>query len=200
VSVIPFSFIQHFLRASAFSRDVKAPIAVGVSFLSLFVGIALGVAGFSMFLRRRSRSFVKLQDSTSLESQINPFQTYEEGSSSGQTQVYVVHHDDRGVPPVTILHNEQTEIVELPPSYPEYSRAQSKALALSSLRDIGRSRSLSAASSTSPIVSPSNDSDAAPDHMELHYGAHRPRGPLGLHQTRQTGSLPRKSSLTPESS
>lgn len=197
MSAIPSSFVQHILRASAFSRDVKAPIAVGVSFLSLFVGIALGLAGFSISLKRRSRSFVKLQDSPSLENQINPFHTYEEGSSSGQRQIYVVHHDDRGAPPVTILHNEQTEIVELPPSYPEYSRAQNKAL--TSLRDIGRSRSFSAASSTSPAVSLSTESEGAPDHRELHYGAHSPRGLPGLHQTRQPGSLPRKSSLTSES-
>ncbi|CAA7259975.1 unnamed protein product [Cyclocybe aegerita] len=43
------------------------------------------------------------------------------------SQVYVVHHDSQ-TPPVTIYHQDGTQIVELPPRYPPHSAVQSEAL------------------------------------------------------------------------
>jgi hypothetical protein len=48
-------------------------------------------------------------------------------TTTTQSQVYVVHHDSQ-VPPVTIYHQDGTQIVELPPRYPPYSSSQSEAL------------------------------------------------------------------------
>ncbi|KAF8973865.1 hypothetical protein BDZ97DRAFT_1912319 [Flammula alnicola] len=47
--------------------------------------------------------------------------------AGGQSQVYVLHHDSN-VPPVTIYHQDGTQIVELPPRYPPYSSSQSEVL------------------------------------------------------------------------
>jgi len=47
------------------------------------------------------------------------------GSNAPQSQVYVLHHDSN-VPPVTIYHQDGTQIVELPPRYPPFSSSQSE--------------------------------------------------------------------------
>lgn len=43
-----------------------------------------------------------------------------------QSQVYVLHHDSQQ-PPVTIYHQDGTNIVELPPRYPPFPSSQSEA-------------------------------------------------------------------------
>lgn len=44
-----------------------------------------------------------------------------------QSHVYVLHHDSN-IPPVTIYHQEGTDIVELPPRYPPYSAPYNDAI------------------------------------------------------------------------
>ena len=49
------------------------------------------------------------------------------GATSTQSQVYVLHHDSQQ-PPVTIFHQDGTQIVELPPRYPPFPSSQSEVL------------------------------------------------------------------------
>jgi len=49
------------------------------------------------------------------------------GATTTPSQVYVLHHDSQQ-PPVTIFHQDGTNIVELPPRYPPFSSSQSEAL------------------------------------------------------------------------
>jgi len=44
---------------------------------------------------------------------------------AAQSHVYVLHHDSQQ-PPVTIFHQDGTQIVELPPRYPPFSPSQSE--------------------------------------------------------------------------
>lgn len=44
---------------------------------------------------------------------------------AAQSQVYVLHHDSQQ-PPVTIFHQDGTQIVELPPRYPPFSPSHSE--------------------------------------------------------------------------
>lgn len=65
------------------------------------------------------------------------------GSSShrSQNQIYVVHHDSQA-PPVTIYHEDGTQIVELPPRYPTGASSSSQSEGLSDARSVGRSASV----------------------------------------------------------
>ena len=64
-----------------------------------------------------------------------PMPASQPGSSN---QVYVVHHDSQTAP-VTIYHGDGTRVVELPPSYPPMSSAQSDALSEGRSGSDGRS-------------------------------------------------------------
>ncbi|KAF9475638.1 hypothetical protein BDN70DRAFT_955224 [Pholiota conissans] len=57
---------------------------------------------------------------------------------SGHGQLYVLHHDSI-VPPVTIFHQQGTQIVELPPRYPQNIASQSDALTETRATGDGRS-------------------------------------------------------------
>jgi hypothetical protein len=61
-------------------------------------------------------------------------------SHRSQNQIYVVHHDGQ-VPPVTIYHEDGTQIVELPPRYPSGASSPSQSEGLSDARSVGRSAS-----------------------------------------------------------
>ncbi|KAF9486306.1 hypothetical protein BDN70DRAFT_869786 [Pholiota conissans] len=176
------------------SHNVPAHVAIGVSFLSLFIGIAFGLGGLFLHLKRRESRSVQLQSSspistwgrslvqTPLQNHINPFQTDEERAAN-QTQVYVLHHDDNGIPPVTIIHNNRTEIVELPPRYPSYTEAESEAMREMRSDRLGSPSTISAVNSLS-----AHDGEDIP-----HYD---PGGPLRLHSLRQPSLLPRKLSAS----
>ena len=84
-------------------------------------------------------------------------------SPSRSHQVYVVHHDSH-VPPVTIYHQDGTQIVELPPRYPP--------TALSSLDEQVEGTSASASESKSDMS-----------------GRRDIRGGLSLHEARQPNSI-----------
>lgn len=71
------------------------------------------------------------------------------GPSTVPNQLYVLHHDSQ-VPPVTILHQDGTRIVELPPRYPPYTAAQSEAF--SEARSVSDSRSDGARSDGTDLV------------------------------------------------
>ena len=60
-----------------------------------------------------------------------------------QNQVYVVHHDSQA-PPVTIYHEDGTQVVELPPRYPAGASSPTSARSVSDTRsDGGRTESTS---------------------------------------------------------
>ena len=60
-----------------------------------------------------------------------------------QNQVYVVHHDSQA-PPVTIYHEDGTQVVELPPRYPAGASSPTSARSVSDGRsDGGRTESAS---------------------------------------------------------
>ncbi|KAF8973517.1 hypothetical protein BDZ97DRAFT_374532 [Flammula alnicola] len=177
------------------SRHVKVPVAVGVSFAGLIVGILAGTGGVLLFLKRHSKKqsggFVALSDPTpssfwhrimeqsSTQNRVEPFRmpvTSEEGST-GQNQVYVLHHDSNASP-VTILHQNGTEIVELPPRYLVSSPSESEAPSEGFSRRADRASGNRSPTKGSPV-----------ERSERHYD---PRGPLTLHQPRQPKSIPRK--------
>ena len=65
------------------------------------------------------------------------------GSSSHRSpnQIYVVHHDSQA-PPVTIYHEDGTQIVELPPRYPTGASSPSQSEGSSDVRSVRRSASV----------------------------------------------------------
>lgn len=120
-----------------YSHQVGVPVAVGVTFVVLILGIMSGVGGsFALVAYRRKKAgrFVPLPEDGGLETRESqrrprPFpmsEEQEQAPSPPNNQLYVLHHDSN-MAPVTILHQEGTNVVELPPVYP-YSRRQSEAL------------------------------------------------------------------------
>lgn len=107
------------------SHQVGVPVAVGITFVVLIFGVMFGVGGtfaFTAHRRRKLDDFIKLPEGGALETResqrrARPFPTAEEQEQEPNKQVYVLHHDSN-MAPVTIIHQEGTNVVELPPVYP----------------------------------------------------------------------------------
>ena len=115
-----------------------------------------------------------------------PGQSHVESPDARPRQVYVLHHDS-GLPPVTIYHQEGTEVVELPPRWspPTATSHQDEWQGSSD----ARSASGSASVSMSQTQSQTEKSDTNKNVRSPGLSLHQPR--------RQPGSI-RKLPGTPE--
>ena len=141
-SVLCLRYLWKRLKCGS-SERVGVPVAIGLAFVVLIFGIMSGVGGSFAFVAYRKRKldhFVQIPEggtspSGALETRESqrrprPFPTLEEQEQvpgPPNNQVYVLHHDGNTAP-VTIFHQEGTNVVELPPTYP-FSRRQSEAAA-----------------------------------------------------------------------
>ncbi|CAA7266812.1 unnamed protein product [Cyclocybe aegerita] len=95
------------------SLSVKPAVAVGASIGTLFMGILFGLLVSFIILENRKRK------NKLAELSVDPFDIATSVPSDARrspSQIYVVHHDNQTAP-VTIYHQEQSRVVDLPPSY-----------------------------------------------------------------------------------
>lgn len=176
-----------------YSHQVGVPVAVGITFVVLVFGVMSGVGGsfaFNAYRKSKLDHFVQLPEGGTLETRDSqrrprPFPASDERdeeSSPPSNQVYVLHHDSN-MAPVTIIHQEGTNVVELPPIYP-YSPRQSVA---PGGRQDGSSPPSRTASSSSRGPVDLTDQDRRESNHYNPRGPWQPRRPAGIRKPSDRG-------------
>lgn len=167
-------------------------MAVGVSFLVLFIGAFLGGVGLLILAKRRSNAFKKLpypkpetlwgnvaaaRQSLQPEA-VNPFQLSMPRDDEEAARNQVFYRNMKGLDRLPYINTER------PPSYPEYFPSETHDIN----RELGRERELSPSTTTIVLDRMSVTRSTTLDRSGRHYD---PRGPLTLSQPRISKSLPK---------
>ena len=165
------------------SHNVKVPVAVGISFLTLFIGALMGGIGIYLMSRRGRHPFQELKEeepksfmaqiiADPSQSDVSPFQL----STSDEAERGRVPRGRENIKGPALSRISNFTAVERPPSYPQYSPAESENIT----REINFGRSIS----TSTIFNSSGASSGSSTlgASERHYN---PRGPLNSDRPRK---------------
>ncbi|KJA28674.1 hypothetical protein HYPSUDRAFT_722799 [Hypholoma sublateritium FD-334 SS-4] len=161
---------------------IKVPVAIGISFLALFIGALIGGIGIFLFSQRGRHPFQELggQEPKSfmgriiagtMQSEVSPYQL---SSREEPGQGHVSRRRDNIKWPTVGTVSDST--AERPPSYPQFSPAESEYIT----REISFGHSIS----TATIVTNNSASTGSLTRLEPSERHYNPRGPLNSDRPR----------------